>query len=642
MSSNLFLLLKQQWLNSKKLCVLMALFVICAGCANKDTKTVLPNKTKGSAYKISSDINLTSEQKKIFYRTGELDKNIPKKGVPAVAEQYSHFLNKGRITMKTFSQRSEDFLGHAREIFRERGMPEELAFLAIVESGYNVTVKSHAGAAGAWQFMPYTGMSYGLHQDWWIDERLDPYESVEAAATYLKRLHGYFDDWLLAIAAYNAGEGKIGRALEGTGAKDFFTLVERNHELDYKAQLRKETIDYVPRFLAICKIMRNLEDLGFEGVDMDQDPLHVRVEAKPGTDLQAMAKVVQMPWSEFKKTNSLHKQYVTHASKNTYVYVPSHKQSAANSYVAKGRSPYAWKTVTVPQGETWSSISKKSRVPVGALKAANGNKPLRQGAKIRIPSGPYVRVPKFTTYLAKGGQYKVKSGETLSGIASKHSTNVKAIMQANNISDSSKIRVGQVLTIPGSTQVASSTKKQTTKKPAKKAVAQKSKSKATSHTVKPGESLLGIALKYDVTTQGLMKANGIKDSSKISIGQVIKIPTGKAVAQATKKTRTHTVKPGESLLGIALKYDVTTKGLMQANGIKDSSKISIGQVIKIPNGKAVAQATKKARTHKVKSGDTFWDIARKYNLSTKELMALNKKSKSSTLRVGETLLVSSN
>ncbi len=579
MSSKLFFSAKQQRFSLKKLSICLGIITLCTGCASKETKFVAPQQHE-TAYEVSSDIKLTDQQKKVFYRTSDLDRNIPKKGMPAVAKQYSHFLNKGRITMKTFSQRSEDYLGHAREIFRDRGMPEELAFLAIVESGYNTTIKSHAGAAGAWQFMPYTGMSYGLHQDWWIDERLDPYESVEAAATYLKRLHGYFDDWLLAIAAYNAGEGKIGRALKGTGAKDFFTLVERNHKLEYKAQLRKETIDYVPRFLAICKIMNNLEDLGFDDVDMGQDPLHVRVEAKPGTDLQAMAKVVQMPWSEFKKVNSSHKQYVTHASKTTYVYVPSHKQSIAKTYAAKGKTPYAWKTVTVPQGETWASIGKKARVPVAALKAANGNKSLRSGTKIRIPNGPNVREPKFTTYLASGGKYKVKSGETLSGIATKHKTSTKALMQANNIKDASKIRVGQVLKIPGSAAVASNNKKESKKTTTKTAVAKSSKAK------------------------------------------------------------THKIKSGESLLGIALKYDVSTKQLMKANGIKDASKIRSGQVLNIPSGKAVAQS-KPSKMHKVKSGDTYWDIARKYNLSTSELLALNKKSKSSTLKVGETLLVSS-
>ncbi len=582
MSNKLFLFLRQQRIYAKQMGICVCIAILSAGCASKDADEHALKTSSKTYHAVSDDINLTAQQKKIFNLTGELDKRLPKKAIPAVAKQYSHFLNKGRVTMATFSKRSENYLGHARKVFRDKGMPEELAFLAIVESGYNTTIKSHAGAAGAWQFMPYTGMRFGLHQDWWIDERLDPYEAVEAAATYLEKLHDYFGDWLLAIAAYNAGEGKIGRALKGTGTKDFFTLVEQNYKLDYKAQLRKETIDYVPRFLAITKIMRNLDALGFEDVNMNKKPQHARIEAKPGTDLQAMAKVVSMSWPDFKTVNSAHKQYVTHASKATYLYVPSHKQSAARTYAAHGKSPYAWKTVKVPKGETWSSVSKKTNVPSSALQAANNNRSLSKGGTIRIPNGPNVKTPKFVTYVAKAGTYKVQSGETLLGIAIKHNTSTKALMQVNDIQDASKIRAGQMLKIPTSKAVASNSKGKNTSKPQKK-------------------------------------------------------PSTKAVAT------THKIMPGETLSGIAVKYDVSTKSLMQANNISDAGKVRSGQIIKIPTGTLSASTTKSKaprRTHKVKSGDTYWAIARKYDLSTSALLELNKKSKSSTLRVGETLLVS--
>ncbi len=596
MSSKFFLSLGQQWFYATKISFLF-LVLLSAGCASKDASNLTSVDNETTYKEVDLNVKLTAEQERILKKTGELDKNLPSKAMPAVARQYSHFLNKGRITMAKFSQRSEDYLGHARQVFRERGMPEELAFIAIVESGYNTTIKSHAGAAGAWQFMPYTGMSYGLHRDWWIDERLDPYESVEAAATYLKKLHNYFGDWLLAIAAYNAGEGKIGRALKGTGAKDFFTLVELNYKLDYKAQLRKETIDYVPRFLAVCKIMRNLDALGFENVDMNKAPQHARIETKPGTDLKAMAKVVKVPWNDFQDANSAHKQYVTHASKSTYVYVPSHSKSIANAYATKGKSPYAWQTVTVPKGETWTSISKKSGVPVAALKASNSSSSLRKG-KIRIPQGPGVKIPKFDTYLA-GGKYKIKPGDTLSAIAVKHKVSTKSLMAANKISDASKIRSGQILKIPGKSATIA-TKSNTSNK---KQVATKQSSKKSN-----------------------TKNSGGKKSKKTAVA----------------KAKTHKIASGETLLGIAIKYDVSTKNLMQANNIGDASKVRAGQVLKIPSDNtAVAEKKVKPKTYTVKSGDTYWGIARKYDLSTSELLALNKKTKSSTLRAGEKLLVSS-
>ena len=150
----------------------------------------------------------------------------------------------------------------------KRWTPEDLAYLAIVESGYKPEAFSHAGAAGAWQFMPSTGKKYGLDQDKWTDERLDPYEATEAAASYLQKLYDDFGDWPTAIAAYNAGEGKMQRALEGSGSRNFFEVRERNETLPEKTRLREETKQYVPRFLAVTKIMRNLPQLGFEGGDV--------------------------------------------------------------------------------------------------------------------------------------------------------------------------------------------------------------------------------------------------------------------------------------------------------------------------------------------------------------------------------------
>ncbi len=521
MSSKLFTTILNKNSGRLILSVFLLSFML-SGCGSKSS-SVSP---KSSAYNSAKDgIKLTAKQQEIFNRTGQLDKNIPKKGLPAVARQYSHFLNKGRTTMSVFSQRSENYLGHAKEVFRKNGMPEELAYIAIVESGYNTGAKSHAGATGAWQFMPYTGTSYGLKRDWWIDERLDPYKSVEAAATYLKRLHGYFDDWLLAIAAYNAGEGKIGRALKGTGAKDFFTLVERNHRLSEKAQLRKETIDYVPRVLAVTKIMRNLGPLGFNTVHLDKDPEHTRVTIKPGTDLKAMAKVTGTSWEKFKEDNRAHLRYVSHAKHETYVYVPHHMRKAAERYVQNGKSVYAWNYVTAPSSMKWSTLSKKTGVPVAALQAANPKySSIRAGAKLRIPAGPGVKKPTFTA------------------VASKSSRKPK---------------------------VAKSSKTKSVK----------SNASQKTYTVKAGESVLGIAIKHGTTMDKLMKANNLTSANKIRIGQKLIIPSG---------------------------------------------------------GKAVAEK----RTHTVRPGDTFWAIAQKYNLTTNELLKLNKKSKSATLRPGDTLLVS--
>ncbi len=483
-----------------------ALFLL-GGCGSKTTSITPAAKfTQGSV----ADAKLSAQERQIFYKTGQLDKDLPKIALPAVAKQYSHFLYGGRRTMEVFSQRAEDYLGHARQIFREKGMPEELAYLAIVESGYKPTVKSHAGALGTWQFMPYTGKLYGLRQDKWLDERLDPYKSVEAAATYLKRLHGYFGDWLLAVAAYNAGEGKIGRALEATGAKDFFTLVERNHTLSHKMQLRTETMVYVPRFLAVSKIMRNLGPLGFESVNHNQQPLHARISVRPNTNLKGLAKASGLSWSEFRTLNASHKKSVTHNKHYTYVYVPHHAVSRSKSYAS----------------------SSANRVVVAA--------------------------PSSSKNTASAGTYKVKSGDTLSAIAVRHNISLAKLTQLNKLQASSKIKVGQVLVVKGT---------------APRAVASTATgAKMTSYKVKSGESLSTIAHRHNTTVAALMQQNKLRDASKVRAGQIIKVPAAKHVAQK----RVHVVKYGDTVGAIALQYNLSTSQLLKINK-KNSASIREGE-----------------------------------------------------------------
>ncbi len=462
--------MKQSWQSLHKgrlLLLLLCVLFLLTGCGSKEKSVVSPQKVS------LHGVQLTPKEKEILYSTGQLDKNIPADGMQAVAKQYSRFLYGSRRTMEVFSQRSEDYLGHARKVFRQRGMPEELAYLALVESGYRATVKSHAGAAGMWQFMPYTGKHYGLHQDRYVDERLDPYESVEAAATYLQQLHDMFDDWLLAIAAYNAGQGKIKRAMQGTGAKDFFTLVARNNRLSEKQKLRLETMVYVPRFLAMTKIMRNLGPLGFTPVNHNQEALHARFKVGPSTDLRDLARAVGVPYQQFREINAQHKGPVTHRSKNTYVYVPKRAQSATQRYLASGkgrRTHLAQNTKTTPR--VVASNKTQSRT---------------------VASNTSSR----TRY------YTIKSGDSLSKIAVKYNTTTTALMKANRLSSAEKIRIGQKLTIPG-------------KGTSTRAVAQRGKKRT--HVVKYGDTVGAIAQKYNMSTKQLLKMNK-KKSANIREGE---------------------------------------------------------------------------------------------------------------------------
>ncbi len=455
---------KQSWqsLHKGRLClVVLCVIFLLSGCASKEKTVVTPKKAS------LGGVQLTAKEKEILYSTGQLDKNIPAAGMPAIAKQYSRFLYGSRPTMENFAQRSEDYLGHARDIFRKNGMPEELAYLALVESGYRHTAKSHAGAAGTWQFMPYTGKHFGLQQDRYIDERLDPYESVEAAAKYLKQLHNMFGDWLLAIAAYNAGQGKIKRALEGTGANDFFTMVARNERLTGKTKLRLETMVYVPRFLAMTKIMRNLGPLGFTPVNHNQAPLHARFKVAPSTDLRDLARAVGVPYHEFREANAQHKGHVTHRNKNTYVNVPKGAQSAAQRYIASGKS-----------GRSYRAQNTKAHTPVVAHNA-------------QVSS-------------SKTHYYVVKKGDSLSRIAAKYDTTTATLVRVNKLDSVATVRIGQKLTIPGRAKAV-----------ATRAVAH---SKKRTHVVKYGDTVGAIAQKYNMSTKQLLKLNK-KSSADIRAGE---------------------------------------------------------------------------------------------------------------------------
>lgn len=330
---------------------------------------------------------LTHVEKAILHGKSKVDAGLPADAMPEVTRQYKYFLRNGRSVMAKFSKRSEPYLGFARQVFRSRGMPEELAYLALVESGCRTDARSPAGAAGMWQFMPATGKQYGLALDWWLDERLDPYESTEAAASYLQKLYGYFGDWPTAIAAYNAGEGKVSRALEGTGGRNFFEAVNKNHLLDEKARLREETQKYVPRFIAVSKIMNNLPALGFEPIYPDRVPTMLRYTARPGTDLVCLANACRLSREDLASYNRHHKRGITSTSQPSYVYLPAAHDREASAFLRTSRTFAGWKPATVRSpADSWEKISRRANVPLETLRGANaGQGKLQAGQTVIVP-----------------------------------------------------------------------------------------------------------------------------------------------------------------------------------------------------------------------------------------------------------------
>ena len=441
----------------------LACLLLAGGCATRHADDgnravfVVPDGDDGPP--------LTPAERAVLQTSGKIDAGMPADAMPEVARQYKYFLRKGRGVMASFSKRSEAYLGFARQVFRSRGMPEELAYLAIVESGYRTDARSPVGAAGAWQFMPATGRRFGLTLDWWLDERLDPYESTEAAAAYLQKLYGYFGDWPTAVAAYNAGEGKIGRALEGTRGRNFFEAVNKNHMLDDKARLREETQKYVPRFIAVTKIMNNLPTLGFEPVHPEKAPSMLRYAVQPGTDLAGLADACRLSRSELDAYNRHHKRSITSTAQRSFVYLPAVHDRQASKFLRTSRTYAGWQPAGVrSSADSWEKISRRAGVPVETLKALNpGNARLQAGQTILVPRNVDMSAAAVAALDKRGksraGQkpagavagsartlHTVRDNDSLWAIARKYSVSVDDLKRWNNV-DEKALRVGTALVV---------------------------------------------------------------------------------------------------------------------------------------------------------------------------------------------------
>ena len=200
---------------------------------------------------------------------------------PEVQHFLDRFTRERRDLISMWINRSSRYLGMIREVLKSRGLPEELAFTAMIESGFNPVAVSRAGAVGLWQFMAATGRRYGLRVDHWVDERRDPEKSTFAAAAYFRDLHAQFGSWWLAQAAYNAGEMKVTRAIRATGSRDFWVLSQSRH-------LKRETKDFVPQIQAATMIGRDPSQYGFEPADTTVTAFET-VTVPPSTSLKWLA-----------------------------------------------------------------------------------------------------------------------------------------------------------------------------------------------------------------------------------------------------------------------------------------------------------------------------------------------------------------
>jgi soluble lytic murein transglycosylase-like protein/LysM repeat protein len=303
---------------------------------------------------------------------------------PRVRYFVSYFSRSGKRHFEKILARSGKYLPMISRVLREEGLPNELAYLALIESGFVTNATSIHGAAGLWQFVPATARKYGLRIDGWIDERRDPVKSTHAAAAYLKDLHDYFGRWYIATAAYNGGQGAVDRAMQHSKTKDFSSLAEN-------VKLREETRNFVPKFVAVTLIGTDPQKYGFEAIRYESPLEYEEIEIDVPVKLEVLARMAETDIASLRELNpSLLRNAIPPGEKSFAVKIPAGTGTAyaKATHPQKEKSSERAQVVMheVKKGETLFSIAKRYGQEVRALMEFNGltDTRLRIGQTIRI------------------------------------------------------------------------------------------------------------------------------------------------------------------------------------------------------------------------------------------------------------------
>src|SRR5207249_8755881 len=419
---------------------------------------------------------------------------------------------RGRGVIEVGLQRVGRYQPMMEKVLKEEGVPLDLIYLCQAESAFQPRAVSRAKAKGMWQFISSRGKEYGLRQTWWVDERSDPEKSTRAAARHLKDLYQEFGDWYLAMAAYNAGPVRVQRAMEKTGADNFWGLAD-------KGALPRETINYVPNILALTIIGKNPGKYGFS-IEPDPPLETDRVTVNKATDLRVISEAIDLPLEELRGLNTHILRWTTPPDDPEFeLILPKGYAERFNQQIT---SLPASKRVlirehVVRKGDTIGAIARKYGTSIAQLALANdlGNqKVLRVGQSLIVPmSGitpPRPASKNVSAAPVRKTTYIVRPGDTLSKIAATFHTSVEKLKAWNHLR-STRLAVGEKLVVAeGTLQTTSSSP------PAKKLV----------HQVRQGETLGRIATTYNTSVDAILSWNDANDLSVLHPGDRITIFLG--------------------------------------------------------------------------------------------------------------------
>jgi membrane-bound lytic murein transglycosylase D len=441
----------------------------------------------------------------------ERQKQAPEFDIPIVinakVEQFlQYFQTTARKVFSNWLARSEKYIPFMRNLLKENGLPEDLVYMALIESGFNPHAYSRSKASGPWQFIYLTGKRYGLRSDWWIDERRDPEKSTVAAAKYLKDLYDMFECWYLAAAGYNAGEKKIATAMKRYGTEDFWELTKYRY-------LKQETKDYVPQMIAAALIAKDPEKYGFVGIEYQEPLRYEKVKVPEVTDLRLIAQACEATVDEIKDLNPELSRWCTPPNFPDYeIKIPFGKKELflRNFEILSPGQKFQFKTHVVKKGDTFPKIAnlepileinrlnKKSRLSAGMnllipLPKDQDLKPERVAREKFDGMGRHSR-PVETTYT-------IKKGDTLWSIADEMGVNIGALTRWNNLHPEKKLMPGDKLKI----RLNKSSDPLDQKRAGREII----------YVVKEGDTLWSIAKKFNLTVSEIKAWNHLNETDQI-------------------------------------------------------------------------------------------------------------------------------
>jgi len=469
--------------------------------------------------------------------------SLPELDTYLVRENEEWYAERPEYTARML-ERSKRYLFYIVQEVEKRGMPTEIALLPMIESAFNPQAYSRAKAAGIWQFIPSTGRTFGLQQNWWVDSRRDIMAATGAALDYLQKLHDMFGDWPLALAAYNWGEGSVSRAIAKNEAKGLPT--------DYLSlRMPSETAQYVPRLLAVKHLLQRPQDFNADLGVLPNTPYFAQITTTQHIDVALAARLAEVPLQEFISLNPHYNRPIINAKGPATLLLPVDKAEVFSRNLEGYKKPLvSWKPYQGKRGERLDAIASRYGISTAHLKQANGingkGKRLAHNQMLLVPGAAseetldrthFTQIAADTDTPRAGHSYTVRRGDSLGSIARKLHVSVAQIKSWNRLK-SNKVALNQKLIIsapePATRTAAKAVERGT--KPASIKVAQqvakktsgKKAPKQTNYTVRRGDTLYGIAQRFDVEMDDLRRWNRLSARSRLRPGDKVTVYLAKA------------------------------------------------------------------------------------------------------------------